>query len=150
MITDVTKLDYRKQRGKWKYVLTSPLVSLFDCPWAKTGKTYQFWMMRGTRDQLLGTLYADGAFVMEKDYASDGATFAPDFVSIMREVFFHDIMCQFAQVMNSPFSRRDADETFLVGMKNREFFLREVYFRGVRIGAAFQSPPLNDLFITIS
>ena len=148
MIRSITKLQYEKRKGKFPYLLLCDLRTVTDAPWAQTkGVRYLFCTDYKGRELVLGSLH-NGEFVIFPPYQSDGATMAPDFRKIMRRVFYHDIMCQFCNIGNAPFTRKDADEFFLEGMRIDRFSLAPLYFKGVRFGANFlQSLPDENLYI---
>ena len=148
MIRAITRLQYEKRKGKFPYLLTHDLRDITDAPWAQTdGVRYLFCTKYKGPELVLGSLY-NGEFAIFPPYQSDGATMAPDFLKILRRIFYHDIQCQFANVKDSPFTREGADAYFYEGMRLDQFCLAKLYYRGVRFGARYlQSPPDSDLYI---
>ena len=148
MIRSITKLSYQKRKGKFPYLLLQDLRVITDAPWAQTnGKRYLFCTDYRGNELVLGSLY-NGEFAIFPPYQSDGATMAPDFKKILRRIFFHDIQCQFCNVADSPFTRKESDDFFHEGMKLDQFRLADLYHKGVRFGANFlQSPPDKNLYI---
>jgi len=148
MIRSITRLQYEKRKGAFPYLLLQDLRIVTDARWAKTdGVKYLFCTDYHGSELILGSLH-NGEFAIFPPYQSDGATMAPDFKKIMLRVFYHDIMCQFCNVGNTPFTRKDADDFFLEGMKLDRFPLAPLYYKGVRFGANFlQSPPDKNLYI---
>lgn len=148
MIRAITKLQYDKRKGKFPYLLTHDLRDVTDAPWAQTGgKRYLFCTKFHGGELVLGSLY-NGEFAIFPPYCSDGATMAPDFKKIMRRVFYHDLMCQFCNVADSPFTRQNADDYFHEGLLIDQFRLASLYYKGVQFGALFLQSPVNrELYI---
>ena len=156
-IVPVTALTYTKLPRKWwllplkyPYQLDHDLIDDLAHGWAQTSRKYLFCTKTKKGGEIiLGSLHR-GRFTIFSAYRSDGATYAPDFRKIMRGVFFHDLMCQFAAVKNSPFTREEADLLFYDHMDLVNFRLKSAYFAGVRFGAEFlTTAPDPNLYIRI-
>lgn len=151
-ILELSDLKYKKISGRWPYVLTEDLVDKINTVWSHKVKDAKFvFCIKHPEGHavLLGTLFQN-KFTISENYASDGATHAITFKQILRRIFFHDIMCQFCNVPNAPFTRKDADEHFYNGMKEDGFWLTNLYFQGVRFGANFLQPSKKkNLFIQV-
>ena len=92
----------------------------------------------------------DRHFIIPKRYSWDGCTpkrhipifgwvGSPDFEKTILPSLIHDVFCQFQNTEHIPFSRHIIDTIFKQMLDDDEFFLTELYYMGVRIGAKFPS-----------
>jgi hypothetical protein len=130
---------YTRQRGRWPFVLTAPIV--VDLGMGHLGHvTFE------ERGQILGMLNHDILTIFE-GYQSDGASpcivicglriGTPSPRSAAAGWFVHDFMYQFQSV--APWSFKQADDCLYWLLEDDDFFLSGVYHEAVsRFGGMFR------------
>jgi len=142
---NMRKLWTKNKGAAWPYVLTEEYAIRISQPWAATGgKTLEFRSYGLTWGKL-----RDGILTLKCGYAIDGATCAPDFEEVIMPAFVHDLLCQFCNDPISPFTRKDADDLFLLEMKKARFRYRWIYYAGVRLGSLWNRKPPFDTSIVV-
>lgn len=88
----VKPFQFKEQKGKWKYVLTSPLKITFPKdywgPHWFADKDGKIWSTTDQRD-----------WTIREGYAWDGATLAPDFKETIAASCWHDAASQFRHLL---------------------------------------------------
>jgi len=140
----MSRPKYKKQAGKYRYVLTEDWTVFVPYVWWQHAAEY--------RHHGLTWMTCQWCYItLKKGYAIDGATCAPDVELWMEWFFLHDALCQFCHHPKATFTRKNADIAMKHGMdktnatitpwiKRKAYeSLAKIYFAGVRIGA--KMPP---------
>lgn len=98
--------------GKWKYALKH------DCQWHSprlAGATNVVMRFRG---QEFARLTGNGALIVRRGYAWDGATSAPDLKSVLNATLLHDVLCQWGRLLkrSGRITRKTTDRVFFEKM----------------------------------
>jgi hypothetical protein len=133
----------------WKYKLVTDFRIEVREKWSNRPELFVFISSFGGVNRELGRLH-NGIMTLRNQYASDGATCAPDIKSMFPAIFTHDIGCQFCDIDGSPFTRYDIDCMFYQLARKTNPLASHIYFAGVRFGARLmRSKPSEFLKIKI-
>lgn len=92
-----------------------------------------------------------GIRIVHKGYRWDGATCAPDCVSVLMETVPHDVdcQCQFLPVyVELVATRKQADQWFAASLRRRGVKLWRLWYLGVRIGS-LGKPTTHDGLVAV-
>jgi hypothetical protein len=138
-----SELAPKDGKYRYRYILTRSLIVFWE-GYVPKGTKISF-KDKNKREWLF---MDDRHFIVPKRYSWDGCTpkmhipifgwiGTPDFEKTMLPSLIHDVFCQFQNTEHFPFSRHTIDTIFKQMLDDDEFFLTELYYMGVRIGAKF-------------
>ena len=132
----LTTVEYKRQRGRWPFVLTEPLL-------VKLGLGFEGRHSFMDRDKHRGSL-RDDVLTIEPGYASDGCSpYYGSFLGIRigtpsprssaAGFFVHDFLYQFKRLPCAPWTYQQANDIFWSLLRKNGFPLAELYFGAVSL-----------------